>query len=240
MANEIELYGASTALIETKGQNYLVKASALGGKDILLKRDVHFQKIPKTKVPSITKAGGEAICQAYGVFQRYEVTHREFNNDPKNPIYIYEVRCDLVKIDPETFKDVVVAQGFGSANTGESNNGFAGAYNSLNKVLKMAQKRAMVCASINLAGASDWFTQDLDNDNFIDSASGLKDNLGDDAPITAKQIKRIFALARQAGYSQEEAKTKFQALGYASTKDITQKEYDKVCALFEKPKEVAE
>lgn len=240
MGNEIELYSASTALIKEVRGNYEIMASALGGKDITLKRDVHFMKIPKTKVPTLTKAGGEAICQAYGVFQRYEVTHREFVNNEKNPLFIYEVRCDLVKINPQDGKEWVVAQGFASANTGESNNGFAGAYNSLNKVLKMAQKRAMVCASINLAGASDWFTQDLDNDNFIDSANTLKDNLGDDDTITPKQIKRIFALARQAGYSQEEAKTKFKALGYASTKDIKQKEYDKVCALFEKPKEVAE
>ena len=237
MANDLELYTSSTALIKEVKGDYKIMASALGGRDIVLKRDVHFMKIPKTKVPTLTKSGGEAICQAYGVFQRYAVTHREFINDPKNPVYIYEVRCDLVKINPQTFEDVVVAQGFGSANTGESNNGFAGAYNSLNKVLKIAQKRAMVCAAVNLAGASDWFTQDLDNDNFISTADDLKDNLGEDAPITAKQTKRIFALAKDAGYSTEEAKTKFQAMGYTSTKDIKQKDYDAVCDLFKEKKE---
>lgn len=231
MGTEIELYSASTALIKEERGNYKIMASALGGRDITLKRDVHFMKIPKTKVPTLTKSGGEAICQAYGVFQRYEVTHREFVLNDKNPVFIYEVRCDLVKINPDTFKDVVVAQGYGNANTGESNNGFAGAYNSLNKVLKIAQKRAMVCAAINLAGASDWFTQDLDNDNFIESAN-VNDNLGEDAPITAKQTKRIFALGRDAGYSNEEVKDKLKAEGYASSKEIKQKEYDKVCELF--------
>lgn len=232
LANDIELYGASTALIKEERGNYIIMASALGGKDIKLKRDVHFMKIPKTKIPTLTKAGGEAICQAYGVFQRYEVTHREFINDGKNVVFVYEVRCDLVKINPETFTDVVVAQGFGSANTAESNNGFAGAYNSLNKVLKMAQKRAMVCASINLAGASDWFTQDLDNDNFMATAE-TNTTLGENDPITAKQVKRIFALGKDAGFSNEEVKDRLKAEGYASSKEITQKEYDAVCAIFQ-------
>lgn len=233
MANEIELYGSSTALIEQKRNDYVIKG-VMGGKDVVLKRDVDFMKIPKTKKPTLTKAGAEAICQAYGVFQRFEIIHKEISTDPKAPAFTFIVRCDLIKINPADGKEWVVAQGLGAGSTNEKSNGFNGAYDALNKTIKMCETRAKRDAAINLAGASSWFTQDLDNDEFMASAETLKDNLGDEAPITAKQVKRLFALASQAGFSTEEAKEKFKTLGYASSKDIKQKDYDKACALFEK------
>lgn len=236
MTNEIELYGSSTAVIEQKRNDYVIKG-VMGGKDVILKRDVDFMKIPKTKKPTLTKAGAEAICQAYGVFQRFEIIHKEIRADEKATSFTFIVRCDLVKINPVDGKEWIVAQGLGAGSTNEKNNGLNGAFDSLNKVIKMCETRAKRDAAINLAGASSWFTQDLDNDEFMASAETLKDNLGDDAPITAKQVKRLFALASQAGYSTEEAKTKFMTLGYASTKDIKQRDYDKACDLFKEPKE---
>jgi len=233
MSNEIELYGSQTAVVEQRRNNYVIKG-VMGGQDVVLKRGVDFAVIPRTKSPSLTKAGAETICQAYGVFQRFEIIHKEISTDPKSPSFTFIVRCDLVKINPADGKEWVVAQGMGASSTNEKSNGMAGAYDSLNRAIKMAEKRAKVDASINLAGASSWFTQDMENENFMAKAEELKDNIGDDAPISAKQVKRLFALATEAGFSTEEAKTKFQALGYASTKDILQKDYDKACALFAK------
>lgn len=232
MANEIvTLYGSETAIVEQKRDDYVIKG-VMGGKDVVLKRGVDFSVIRGTKVPSLTKAGAETICTAYGVFQRYEIVHKEISADPKSPSFTFIVRCDLVKINPADGKEWIVAQGLGAASTNESSTGTAGAYNSLNRTIKMAEKRAKVDAAINLAGASSWFTQDMENENFMKEADNLENNQGDDAPITAKQMKRIFALAADSGYSTEEAKNKIKAMGYESTKAVTQKDYDAVCNAF--------
>lgn len=231
MANEIELYGSQAAIIEQKRNNYLIKG-VMGGVDVTLRRGIDFMVIPKTKSPTLTKSGAETICKAYGVFQRYEIIHKEINTDPKNPSFSFIIRCDLVKINPQTGDEWVVAQGLGAGSTNEKNNGFAGCYDSLNKVIKVTEKRAKVDAALNLAGASSLFVQDMENENFLESGKEITNNLGDDDPITSKQAQRIFAIARSAGYSQEEAKTKIVALGFASTKSVTQKDYDRVCEAF--------
>ena len=231
MGNEIQLYGANALEIAQKKGNYVIPG-VMGGTDVELKRDVDFGKIPKTKQPSLYKSGAEKICTAYGVFQRYEIESKIEVSEPAS--FTYLVKCSLIKIDPKNGNEWVLATGFGAGSTNEKRNGFNGAYDALNGTIKMAQKRALVAAAISLGGLSDLFTQDIENDNFMAKADDLKDNLGDEAPISAKQVKRLFALATEAGFSTEEAKTKFQALGYPSTKDIKQKDYDKACALFEK------
>ncbi len=235
MGNEIELYGSKTAIIEQKRNNYLIKG-VMGGEDVMLRRGVDFMVIPKTKSPTLTKSGAEAICKAYGVFQRYEIIHKEISTDPKNPSFSFIIRCDLVKINPQTGDEWVVAQGLGAGSTNEKSTGMASAYDSLNRILKMAEKRAKVDASINLAGVSSLFVQDMENESFIASGKDIANNQGDDAPITAKQTQRIFALASTNGYSTEEAKNIIKGLGFESTKAITQGRYDEVCNAF-KPKE---
>lgn len=228
MANEIELYGSHTAIVEQKRNDYTIKG-VMGGEDVVLKRGIDFAVIPRTKSPSLTKAGAETICRAYGVFQRYEIIHKEIKDD----CFTFIVKCNLVKINPADGKEWVVAEGLGAGSTGERSNGTASAYDSLNRTLKMAEKRAKVDAAINLAGASSWFTQDMENENFLESGKEISKNLGDDDPITSKQAQRIFAIARTAGYSQEEAKTKIVALGFTSTKEVKQKDYDRVCEAFQ-------
>lgn len=235
MENEIELYGSKTAIIEQKRNNYLIKG-VMGGEDVMLRRGVDFMVIPKTKSPTLTTSGAEAICKAYGVFQRYEIIHKEISTDPKNPSFSFIIRCDLVKINPQTGDEWVVAQGLGAGSTNEKSTGMASAYDSLNRILKMAEKRAKVDASINLAGVSSLFVQDMENESFIASGKDIANNQGDDAPITAKQTQRIFALASTNGYSTEEAKNIIKGLGFESTKAITQGRYDEVCNAF-KPKE---
>ena len=55
----------------------------------------------------------------------------------------------------------------------------------------------------------------------------------DDDPITSKQIQRIYAIAGERGLTTPEAKQLIISLGYASTKDIKQKDYDSVCKAIE-------
>ena len=225
------------AIAESKRGNYDI-VSPLTGKTCTLVRDRDFAVIPGTKKPSLLKEGCEKIVNAYGLIQKYSIeTKIEETGD--NPIFYYLVKCELVKLINYE-KEVVLSTGYGSANTREKRNGFNSAYDSANNCVKMAVKRSLTSATIAIAGLSDLFSMDLENENFLKKSDKLKENEGDEAPISAKQVKRIFALAQEAGYSTEEAKNKFATMGYPSTRDIKVKDYDKVCALFIGEKQVME
>jgi hypothetical protein len=95
----------------------------------------------------------------------------------------------------------------------------------------MAEKRSLVAACISLANLSDLFSQDLENENFMQKANELV-RLKDDDAITTAQMRRVLALANEAGFGKQEAQNKIIAAGFASTKDIKQKDYETVCNLF--------
>lgn len=227
MGNELVM--ATKALSEQKRGNYVV-TSPLTGNTCELKRDIDFMTIPGTKKPSLLKEGCEKIVNAYGLIQKYTIENK-IEDYGENPFFFYVVKCELVKLINYE-KEVVLSTGYGSSNTREKRNGFNSAYDAANSTLKMAVKRSLTSATIAIAGLSDLFSMDMENDSFMKTADDLKENQGVDAPITPKQMKRIFAIARSAGYSQEEAKTKIVALGFASTKSVTQKDYDRVCDAF--------
>lgn len=230
MNNEIQIYEGQKAVVAAKRMNYEI--SVPGGNAMMLKRDVDFGVIPKTKKPSLYKAGAEKIAFAYGLMQRYSIESKieEWIGDA--PLFMYVVRCDLVKLLP-TGQEIIFTSGYGSANTREKRNGFNGAFDSANSTLKMAQKRALVSAAISICGGSDLFTQDIEDETFMTkNYEEMKATAEDDAPVTAKQIKRLYAIGAESGKNVEKVKQILTAKGYASSKDIKQKDYDAVCKLL--------
>lgn len=234
MANTTELIVRQDAKIETRRANYAVIspfANADGSKnEVILKRDVDFGVIPKTKRPTLFKAGAEALCKAYGVFARYYQVDKLVTIDPE-PFFYYSYECRLVKIAPNG-QEYVLANGFGNSNSKESSNGFNSAFNSANKCEKQAQKRALVAAALSLGGLSSMFYADMDDSDFVDKGyAEIAKTADDNAPVTSKQIKRLYAIGNEAGRNVEQVKQLLTAKGYASTKDIKQKDYDSVCAM---------
>lgn len=229
MSNEItQIYGGQKAIVEAKRMNYSI--SVPNGTEMILKRDIDFGVIPKTKKPSLYKSGAEKICFAYGLMQRYYI-ETKFEQIEPEPFFYYAVRCDLVKLNLNTGQEYVFTSGFGSANTKEKRNGFNGAFDSANSALKMAQKRALVSAAIAVCGGSDLFTQDIEDETVTKNYEEMKATAKDDAPVTANQIKRLYAIGKEAGRNVTEVKNLLISKGFASTKDIKQKEYDEVCKL---------
>ena len=227
--NDVVVYErAEQAVIEPKRGNYTMTLP--GGAPVTLKRDVDFGVIPKTKIPSLYKAGAEKVCMAYGLMKRFTV-ESAIEQGGKEPFFFYRVRCDLYKCDSEG-EEHLVSNGHGSGNSAEKRNGFNSPFDAANGSLKMAEKRALVAAAISLANISDIFSQDQENETFMAKAQELADTVSEDAPITTKQMRRIYALAADKGFSANEAKNKIIAAGYASTKDIKQKDYERVCKLF--------
>lgn len=230
MDNDIIMYEGQRAITTSKRGNYLL-TSPLTNRQVELKRDVDFGVINKTKRPSLYKAGAEKVCAAYGLLQHYTIESKieEVGNDP---FFFYTVRCDLVKISQDG-KEYIFSSGLGSANTKEKRNGFNGAYDAANSALKMAVKRSLVAAAINIGGLSSMFSQDIEDENFVEKGyTNIAATQNDEAPLTAKQIKRLFAIAEDAGYNANECKTILAKNGITSTKDIKQKDYDTVCSLF--------
>ena len=228
-SREMVLYEAQTAIIEQKRGNYSIGAP--GCAPIMLKRDVDFGVIPRTKQPSLYKSGAEKVCLAFGLMKRFTV-ESAIEQAGKEPMFFYRVRCDLVKV-AQNGQEYIFSNGHGSANTAEKRNGFNGPYDAANSALKMAEKRALVAAAISLANISDLFSQDQENEAFMNQANDLTQTTDDNAPITTKQMRRIYALAAEKGVTANEAKQKIIAAGFASSKDIKQKDYEEVCKLFE-------
>ena len=231
---EESLVVPEAASIVSRRGNYEI--STPRGISRTLVRDVDFGS-PKKKdgepvfpKPSLYKSGAEKIIRDYNLMDRYAV--ESCLEDAENGYFYYRVKCSLVAFNPATGQEAVFTEGYGCANTRESKTGNQSGFDGANSALKKAKKRAMVDAAISLAGLSSIFTQDLENDAFMRGADEIT-KLGPDDAITTKQRRRIFAIADQHGMTQEQAKTWLTAQGFASTKDIKQKDYDVLCSALE-------
>ena len=222
----------SEELVIYEGQQALVKVD--------LMRDVDFGMIPKTKKPTLFKSGAEKVIASYGLLQHYTIESKiekfdrvlEGGKWTDNSFFMYVIRCDLVRVGNDG-KEYVFTSGIGSANTLESRNGFNGAFNAANGTLKMAQKRAMVSAAVNIGALSSMFTMDIEDSDFVESGYKSISNTQDpNARITANQIKRLFAIANSAGVNANHAKERLAILGYSKASELTQEKYDEVCELM--------
>lgn len=231
MENEVVVYEAEMAIAKPSGVDY--KVTTPHG-EVKLKRDIDFGVIPKTDRPTLLKSGAEKIALAYGLCQQYEIVEH-IEQFGKEPFFYYLVKCNLVV--PNNNGGILFSCGYGSANTAENNAGFGNPYSLANTAVKKAQKRALVHAALAISGLSSMFYADMEDSKFLDNAKGLAETMSEDSPITAKQLRRVWALAGNAGLSANEAKAKIVAAGFASTKDIKQKDYEAVCKLFENDNE---
>ena len=220
MENNVIIYEAPKTEIQLKRNNYNVQ---IGDYQCQLIRDVDFGKVPKAKTPSLWKSGAEKILLGYGLY--YDTIISDSYKDYKTGFFYYEVKA--IAYDQQ---GRVVRTGVGCCNTQEKSFGFAGAFDSANNALKKAKKRAVVDLALTLGSLSNAFTQDIEDDNNEQRANEL---MKDTDPITPKQTKRIFAIASNNEITIEKAKQLLNEWGFASTKDITQKDYDSVCERLE-------
>ena len=234
MSNELMVMAPlESASITSKRGNYEITTPSGIARE--LRRDVDFGSPKKANgepvfpKPILYKSGAEKIIRDFKLLDRYIV--ESATEDAENGFFAYRVKCSLVAYNPATGQEIVYCEGLGCANTRESKTGNQSGFDGANSALKKAKKRAMVDAAISLAGLSSMFTADLENDAFMKGADEIT-KLGPDDAITTKQRRRIFAIADQHGMTQEQAKTWLTAEGFASTKDIKQKDYDHLCDLL--------
>ena len=210
------------------GKNYTVRIN--GQPAVSLVRDVDFGVIPGTNKPTLFKSGAERILFQMGICSRYTV-EKAIEDYGDDPFFFYRVKCSLFRVI--NGEEVHITDGMGSANSNERQCGRASKFDLANSRLKIAKKRAMVDACLLVGQLSNSFAQDIENEDFVGESAKIE-VLDENAPITAKQAKRIYAIAGANGISQTEAKVILKTAGFESSKDIKQKDYDSVCELFQK------
>jgi hypothetical protein len=112
--------------------------------------------IPRCSKPSLLKPGAEKILNYLGLIARTEVVNRVEDYDAG--FFCYE--CKVFLID---YNGVVKGEGIGITNTKEGKYAKSNAYSVQNVVLKMAKKRALVDAALNVGNLSARFTQDVED-----------------------------------------------------------------------------
>lgn len=236
MENELVVYESHGVASVVPYRNDYKVTAPLTGAQITLKRDVDFGVIPGTKSPSLFKAGAEKVVNAYGLFTHYTIESKI--EDPERPLFMYTVKCELVKV-ANNGSEYVFTTGYGSANTYEKRNGRNDAWNSANSTLKMAQKRALVSAAISIGGLSDAFTMDIEDQTFMQNYEKVAQTTDPEANITNPQVRRMYAIGGEYGLNAGEVNKVIKGLGFNSTKEILQKHYDGICeAIKNKGEEV--
>lgn len=117
----------------------------------------------------LTKAGAETLLACFELVAVPAVTERmRLDEDALVSVDgvlrarhgLYEVRCTVTL---QSHTGIVVSRASGSANSNESWCSGLSIWDSANSVLKMAEKRALVAATLLAVGGSAVFTQDLED-----------------------------------------------------------------------------
>lgn len=125
--------------------------------------------IPHCSKPTLLKSGAEKILNYLGLIARTEIVNRV--EDYNVGFFSYE--CKVFLID---YNGVVKGEGIGITNTREGKYAKSSGYAVQNTVLKMAKKRALVDAALNVGNLSARFTQGMEDLKDLNPELGKPDN----------------------------------------------------------------
>jgi hypothetical protein len=128
--------------------------------------DIDYGVIPGTQKPSLFKPGAEKLAQLFGIGVRISSKDKEIDLHQNFAMFSYTMEAYHMKTQ------TVIAQCEGSTNSHEKK--WKTRYNNgakeetpigdvMNTLMKMAQKRGYVGVIIQATGASDFYTQDIDD-----------------------------------------------------------------------------
>lgn len=170
--------------------------------DTVLIAGVDFGIIPNCKKPTLLKSGAEKILNYLGLIARTEITNRV--EDYSVGFFSYEAKVYLID-----YNGVVKGEGLGITNTREGKYAKTNGYAVQNTVLKMAKKRALVDAALNVGNLSARFTQDIEDMNLEpENVAGknpdeLVQKPKQERLATKKQLQYLQQLMQQHGNTPE-------------------------------------
>ncbi|XWK91766.1 MAG: hypothetical protein U7127_31630 (plasmid) [Phormidium sp.] len=132
----------------------------------IFQQDVDFGVIPGTKKPTLYKSGAEKLVKLFGLHHRLELVSKIEDFTGKSygldfPLFTYHYKCQLLNKAGD-----IIAEGEATCSSAEwkyKKQGVQGIWNSQNTICKIAQKRCLVAAVLIGVGASEFFTQDLED-----------------------------------------------------------------------------
>lgn len=130
---------------------FFVRSQMLPGTD--------FGVIPGTNnKPVLLKPGAEKLCRLFSLRPQFDLIQSVV--DFEKPLFYYHYRCSLYR------NGELTAQGDGNCNTLEQKyqKQKYRVYDLCNTVCKISQKRALVAAVLVCCGVSEFFTQDIHED----------------------------------------------------------------------------
>ncbi len=172
-----------------------IKTALISGRD--------YGKVPYGDKPTLFKSGAEKIQIFLGLIARAEIVNRI--EDYNAGFFSYEAKVFLID-----YNGVVRAEGVGICNTKEGKYLKSNGYAVMNTVLKMAKKRALVDAVLNVAALSARFTQDMEDgmSQEPDKAAQRKPEAAVQKPGTAQREPDAAKAEKPAEAKQERTKPK--------------------------------
>ncbi len=157
---------------------------------------IDYGLIPGCNKPTLLKPGAEKLCEFYSYGKLAEVINRVENWD--NGFFHFEVKVILFSKRTGETESV----GLGCCNSKEKQYKNKDAYNIANTILKMAEKRAFIDATLSATRTSSTFTQDIE-DMYADPVPPTKKQESSIptpdkvTPIDKKQLTEIFNFVSQ-------------------------------------------
>lgn len=184
----------------------------------------HYGIIPGTgKKPTLLKPGAEVIVTLLGLSTEFNII--SCTRDFEGEFFDYVIKCTLKRNGEH------IAEGLGSANNRETkfvrDEGKAASMD--NNVLKMAKKRALVDAALQVGSLSDVFTQDFDDlpQEDITGKAATNNSVENqmEKVITLSQAKRMFAVAKG---NSDLVRRVLDDYGYEKSDQVKVKDYDNI------------
>lgn len=125
-------------------------------------KDTDYMSIAGGK-PTLMKSGAEKMNILMGYSAEYEKTHEIMN--PKDSYYHVEIKCTLRnKLGRRVADCLASCNNKEQAKVKEAETRGIDMYSQLNSILKIAEKRAYVGATLNANALSHFYTQDLEDE----------------------------------------------------------------------------
>ena len=174
--------------------------------------------------PSLYKSGAEKLTRLFNLIPHFELLKAI---EEENYVY-YMFKATLTTASAQ-----VVGEGFGSCNSKEKRHWSDNPLGNANTILKMAKKRAHVDAVLTGLGASNVFTQDLEDMETTEAEQKPTQQTQKQELATEKQNKMIthliHDLAKEAECSVEEIVADIkQRYGVQSSSELTKAQASKL------------
>lgn len=141
--------------------------------------------------PSLYKSGAEKLTRLFNLIPEFQILEKVEKDD----FIMYAFRCIL-----KTRDGLQVGEGYGACNSKEKPGWNSNPWAFQNNILKMAKKRAHVDATLTGLGASNVFTQDLEDmadENMEQKIPVQQTAQQTQEGVTEKQSKMIHVLIKQ-------------------------------------------